>query len=169
MARFRNRLRPINSRKHVIDIQGGLIGGTKVGNDLALAVESTVLANPTEVEVGSTVSSLFLNVQVAATGSAALANVYMYVFKNPSSAITFASFPDPNVVGASALKKLIFHQEMIMTDKSANAIPRTLFKGVLSVPKHMRRMGPDDEIRIMMFSPGVNFDFCIQCIYKDYA
>ncbi len=171
MPRFRSRnnLRPINSRKHVVDIQGGTVAGTKVGNDLALAVESTTLANVTEVEIGSTVKSIFLNVQVSAIGTAALANIYMYVMKNPSSAIAFATFPNGNAVGASNVKKLIFHQEMTMTEKNTTAIPRTLFKGVLKIPRHMQRMGPADEIRIVMFSPGVDFEFCIQCIYKDYA
>ncbi len=167
--RYNNALRPINSRKHVIDNQGGLIAGTGVFISLANAVDSPALANPEQVRTGARVNSFFLNLQVAATGTAALANVYMYVYKNPGNTIASSTFPNGNAVGASDLKKLIFHQEMIMTEKNTTAIPRTLFKGVLSIPKHMRRFGYDDDLIIALYSPGVTYDYCFQCIYKDYT
>ncbi len=135
---------------------------------MAQTVDAPVLANVAEVGTASTINSIFLNVQVAASGSGALANVYMYVWKNPGSNIAAAQVPNGNVVGTSDLKKLVFHQEMIMTEKNTTAISRTLFKGVLKLPRHMRRMGYNDELRIELFSPGVTFDFCIQCIYKEY-
>ncbi len=162
------RLRPINSRKHVVDNQGGLVAGTPVVVKLAETVDSPVLANVAEVATASRVNSVFLNVQVAATGTAALANVYLIVYKNPGNNIAAGNIPNPNVVGSSDFKKMVFHQEMIMTEKNTTAIPRTLFKGVLKVPKHFQRMGYDDEIVLYLFSPGVNFDYCVQCIYKEY-
>ncbi len=165
---FKRNLRPINSRKHIVDIQGGLVAGTQTSNDLILTVDAPVLANVTEVSPGSTVNSIFLNVQVSGIGSGALSNVYMFVWKNPGSNIAAAQIPNGNVVGASDLKKLVFHQEMIMTEKDTTAIPRTLFKGVLKLPRHMRRFGYNDEVRIELFSPGVAYEFCVQCIYKEF-
>ncbi len=169
MARFRrgNSLRPINSVKHVIDNQGGLVAGTQATVSLVEGTNSYAIANADGVPTGSKVNSLFLNVQVAATGTAALANIYMMLYKNPGSNITV--IPDANTIGTSDFKKLVFHQEMIMTEKNTTAIPRTLFKGVLMIPKHMRRIGADDEIRIALLTPGVTYDYCVQCIYKHYT
>ncbi len=170
MVRFRTRnyLRPVNSLKHVIDVQGGLVAGTKQEVVLADTVDNALNTNADNVQTSSVIKSIFLNIQVAASGSGALANVYMYVYKTPSNALNFvAALPDGNTVGTSDVRKLIFHQEMIMTEKNTTAIARTLFKGVLKIPRHMQRMGIDDRLSIAMFSPGVTFDFCIQCIYKE--
>ncbi len=162
-------LRPVNAIKHVVDIQGGLVAGTQQEQPLIDTIDNPLITVANNVATASVVKSIFLNVQVAATGTAALANVYMYVFKNPSNAINFgAAFPDANVVGTSDVRKLIFHQEMTMTEKNTTAIARTLFKGVLKIPRHMQRMGADDRVGIALFTPGVNFDFCVQCIYKEF-
>ncbi len=131
---------------------------------IADAVDNPVLGSPQQVVVGSYVRSFFLNIQVAASGTAALANIYMIVYKNPSNDLVL---PNANVIGTSDLKKVVFHQEMTMTEKNTTAIARTLFKGVLKVPRHMQRMGQDDRIEIQLFAPGVNFDVCVQCIYKE--
>ncbi len=167
MARFRSQLRPINSIKHVVDEQGGLVAGTQTFVILADGVDVYSLADDDGVPTGARVNSIFLNVQVYATGSGALSNVYMYLYKNPGTNI--ATVPNANVVGTSDFKKLIIHQEMTMTEKNTTAIPRTLFKGVLRLPKHMRRWGADDQLAIQLFSPGVTFDYCVQCIYKHYS
>ncbi len=160
-----NYLRPVNTRKHIIDNQGGLIGGTAANVDLVQGVDSAVVSAAEEVEVGAHVKSFFLNVQVAATGTASLANVYMMVYGNPGNNIS--SFPNANVIGTSDVKKMVFHQEMIMTEKNTTAFPRTLFRGVIKVPRKFNRIGQDDRIKIQLFSPGVNYDYCFQCIYKE--
>ncbi len=160
-------MRPINSIKHVVDEQGGLVAGTQTFVILADGVDVYALADDDGIPTGARINSIFLNVQVAATGTAALANVYMYIYKNPGTNIP--TFPNGNVVGTSDQKKLIFHQEMIMTEKNTTAIPRTLFKGVIKLPKHFRRWGADDQMAIALFSPGVNFDYCVECIYKHYS
>ncbi len=168
MPRFNRAIRPVNSRKHIIDLQLGLPIATKISNDLALAVDAPVVTNVTECKVGANVNSIFLNVQFYATSTAALANIYMYVWKNPGSNIAIAQVPNANATGASDMKKLIFHTEMNMSEKNTTAIPRTLFKGVLKLPRHMRRFGQNDQLKIELYSPGVTHDVCIQCIYKEY-
>ncbi len=165
----RSGLRPINSRKNIIDIQGGLVAGTQALNAIIDTEDNPALAQTNEVRTGAKVNSLFLNIQVAAIGTAALANVYMMIYKNAGNNIAAANIPNANVVGASDFKKMVFHQEMTMTEKNTTAIPRTLFKGVLKIPRHMQRFGYDDIIIIALFSPGVDFEYCIQAIYKDYT
>ncbi len=162
--RMSSRLHPVNSKKHVIDNQGGLVAAAPTTVELAEGVDAPTLAATEEVAVGSYVRSIFLNVQVAATGSGALANVYLLVYKNPSNALPVAN---GNVVGASDTKKIIFHQEMLMVQRNTLGIPRTLFKGVLKLPRHMQRFGQDDSLLVQLFSPGVTFDYCVQSIYKE--
>ncbi len=164
MTRF-TRLRPVNSIKHVVDRQGGLPIDTKTDEDVIVAKDSPSLAAVTEVTVGSTVNAIFLNIQVAATSTAALANVYMYVMKNPGGNLTTVK---ANVVGAADIKKFVLHQEMIMTEKNTTAIPRTLFKGVIRIPPRLKRFGTNDKLVISFLSPGVTFDYCVQCIYKEF-
>ncbi len=163
--RFRRDLHPVNSIKHVRDAQGGLVAGTQVLENIVKSVDAPVLANNNEVHVGSHVSNIFLNIQVAATGTAALANVYMYIYGNPGNNI--ATVPNGNAIGVSDFKKMVFHQEMIMTEKNTTAFPRTLFKGVIKIPRKFRRIGHDDRIAVALFSPGVTFDYCLQAIYKE--
>ncbi len=168
-SRRRQSLRPINSRKHIKDEQGALVGGTPTVVVIATTVDSPVLTNPEEVRTGAKIMSLFLNIQVAASQTSALANVYMMIYKNPGGNIFSAQIPNANAVGVSDFKKMVFHQEMIMTEKNTTAIPRTLFKGVLKVPRHFQRFGYDDDLVVQLFSPGITFDYCLQAIYKDYT
>ncbi len=164
MPRFQ-RLRPINSIKHIVDIQGGLIVATRVLNDLVKAVDAPILANTAEVVTGATVNSLYLKVECYATSTAALANCYMYIMKNPGANL---STVNGNVVGASDIKKHVIHQEMVMLEKNTTGLPRILFKGVIKIPRGYRRFGTNDILQIILFTPGVTVDFCIQCIYKEY-
>ncbi len=160
-------LHPVNTIKHVIDRQIGVILNVRDAIDLVQGDENPVLANDIEVVTGSHVKSLFLNVQVAASSTAALANIYMMVYGNPGSNIASGSIPNANVVGTSDFKKMVFHQEMIMTEKNTTAFPRTLFRGVIRVPRKFQRIGQNDRIAVQFFAPGVNYDLCFQCIYKE--
>jgi len=164
MARFSRRLHPVNTIKHIVDRQGGLTVDTQAAEQLAVTVDDPATASSNEVNVGSHINGIYLNVQCAATSTAALANIYMIVVKNPGNNITF---PKGNVVGGSDERKFVIHQEMIMTEKNTTAIPRTLFKGVLKIPGSYSRMGIKDRIQIYLLSPGVTYDYCVQCIYKE--
>ncbi len=91
--------------------------------------------------------------------------MYLIIGKNPGSNLTL---PVPNVVGISDNKKYIFHQEMVMFQQQTNSNPRTVFVGVIGIPKHYRRNGPDDRIVVSLLAPGVNINYCIQCHYKEF-
>jgi len=127
MAKY---LHPVNTVKHVIDRQIGIVATVVDKTDLVIGNENPATANDNEVNIGAHVRSFFLNVQVAATGTAALANIYMMVYGNPGGNIGTANIPNANVVGTSDFRKQVFHQEMIMTEKNTTAFPRTLFRGI---------------------------------------
>ncbi len=169
MARFRTRnsLRPINRIKHVVDVQAAAVPGTGVTHFLVDTTDTPTLAATTEVETGSTVNAIYLKMEVTRTGTTSdvLANVYMLVGKNPGGNLTL---PEPNVVGGNDNKKYVIHQEMIMLQGFNASNPRTLFNGVIVLPRHYRRFGPDDRLQLRVLSPGVNIDYCIQCHYKEF-
>ncbi len=163
-----NALRPVNRIKHVVDTQNATTAGTSQVEALVDAVDAPTLANPIQVQTGSTVNGIFLIVEVTASSSAALSNVYLMVYKNPGNNVALGSIPEPNVVGSSDFKKNVIHQEMIMLQQQTNSNPRTLFKGVIAIPRHMRRFAPDDILNYRILAPGVNINYCSQCHYKEF-
>ncbi len=167
MARFRTnlRLRPINRIKHVVDIQAASTAGTTTINNLIESKDAPVLGNVTEVETGSTVNGIFLKVECYATSSAALSNVYMLVAKNPGGNLGALA---PNQIGADDDKRYVIHQEMVMLQKVTNSNPRTIFVGVIVLPRGYRRFGPNDTLIFEILAPGVNIEYCIQCHYKEF-
>ncbi len=148
-----------------MDIQFGSTAGTVNNVGLIAANDNPALANTTEVETGSTVNGIYLKVEGAATSSAALPNWYMMVVKNPGGNLVF---PAPNVVGASDNKKYVIHQEMVMLQKQTGSNPRTLFNGVIRIPKGYKRFGPNDTLVVTTLAPDVTMDQCIQCHYKEF-
>ncbi len=165
---FRRRmssLRPVNRIKHVVDQQGGLTAGTIGTVGLIQSTDTPVLAQTDDCETGSTVNGIYLKVEANATSSAALANMYMYVWKDPGGNLIR---PAANSVGTNDNKKFVFHQEMIMFQQQDGSNPRTLFNGVIVIPKHLRRNGPNDITEVVLLSPGVNINFCVQAHYKEF-
>ncbi len=167
MPRFRSRnyLRPVNRIKHVIDIQGGLAAGAQVQNALATASDTPDLANVDEVQTGATVRSIYLKVEVYATSSGALSNFYMMIYKNPGGNI--AGFA-PNAVGSNDNKRFVIHQEMVMLQKITPSNPRTVFNGVIKIPRGYQRFAPNDVLELRFMAPGTSMDFCFQCHYKEF-
>ncbi len=159
-------MRPVNRIKHVFDAQGATALGVEFVKNLILTVDAPVLANVNECETGSTVNGIYLKVEVVNTGTTGvLANAYMTLAKNPGNNLTI---PPPNTVGASDNKKYVIHQSMIMLQMVDNSNPRTLFDGVIVIPKGYRRNGPADRLQLSIFSPGVELNICIQAHYKEF-
>ncbi len=168
MPRHFNRmsgLKPVHSIKHVVDLQGALAVGVNAIVAIQTTVDAPVLANTTEVETGSIQNSFFLKVEIVATSSAALSNAYMILMKDPGGGQTQ---PNPNAVGSFDQKALVIHQEMVMLQKQTGSNPRTLFVGVIKVPKIYRRNRPEDRWLVILRTPGITADYCIQAIYKEY-
>ncbi len=158
-------VRPVQRIKHVVDSQFGATAGSTTSLNIVTSVDAPVLANTAECLTGSKVNGIYIHAEVVATSSAALSNMYMAIGKNPGNNITL---PDPNVVGSDDNKKWYFHQEMVMIQQQTNSNPRTIFNGVVVIPKGYRRNGPADRIQIKFLAPGVNTNVCVQAHYKEF-
>ena len=158
-------LRPVHRIKHVVDGQFGVVLNNVQQVQLIIASDAPVLANTSEVETGSTVNGIYLNVEAYATTAGALANVYLSIQKNPGNNLGFVQ---PNTVGSNDDKRYVIHQEMKMLEQSVNGNPRTIFNGVIVIPKGYKRFGPNDRLTLGMFAPGVDINFCLQCHYKEF-
>ncbi len=162
---FRRGLRPVRSIKHIVDSSGGLVAGSTSTTDLINTVADPDLSVANAVADGSTVHSIFLKVEGYATNTAGLANMYMLVFKNPGANLT-----GPNASGAGIVdeKRFIIHQEMVMLEKNTTGNPRTLFHGVIKIPRSYKRNGIKDKLQLLIKTVNVTGDFCAQCIYKEF-
>ncbi len=164
--RRNNSIRPVNRIKHVVDFQAAIALNTQGLHTLIIARDNPALANKSEVETGSIVNGIYLRVEVVNTGvTGVLANAYMLVFKNPGGNL---SVPNANVVGADDNKRYVIHQEMVMLQMQDNSNPRTLFNGVIVLPRGYRRFGPNDILQVELFSPGVELNYCVQAHYKEF-
>ncbi len=167
MPRFRSGMgmRPVHRIKHVVDIQNAATAGAVSTNNIIQTVDAPVLANVIEVETGSKVNAIYLKVELYARTAGALSNAYLIVFKNPGGNLTL---PGPATVGGDDNKRYVIHQEMVMLQRVVNGNPRTLFNGVIMLPRGYRRMGPGDFLQLGILAPGVDIDFCIQAHYKEF-
>ncbi len=169
VARYRSRmaLRPINRIKHVVDANNLQNGATQIDNILIEATDTPTLAATTQVETGSKVNGIYLKVEVAGNEviASGIPNVYMIITKSPGNNI---SVPTANAVGANDNKRFVIHQEMLMIENAVGGNPRTLFNGVIVIPKGMRRFGPNDRLFCSILAPILNIAACIQCHYKEF-
>ncbi len=163
--RFRSALHPVNRIKHVIDTQAGTTAGANLDIFLAVAKDDPALATVTDVHTGCTINGIYIHLETNATSSAALSNAYMYVFKNPGGNLTP---PSVNAVGSSDNKRFVIHQEMVMLQQQTNSNPRTVFNGVVVIPRGYRRFAPNDTLLVRVNSPGTNNNWCLQAHYKEF-
>ncbi len=177
MPRFRN-LRPINSRKNVVEFSGMLPAGTNtVFDNVITGVDQADLASVDEVTTGSTVNGFFCSV-FAYTEGGELANevplVDWYLIKDNGGTFgtTFDAthLPTPGATGSNVNKRHIIHEEKGLAgggNLSLNGVPM-VFKGVIKIPRHMRRIAVGDRFRLCMRS---NFatKVCNKFIYKWYS
>ncbi len=167
---FRNRnrglgLRPVETVKHVVDNQGGLVIGVTTPIDIIKTVESPVIGNSNEVRNPCTVHGVFMHIEVSSTTSAAIGNVYMALYKSTNNLLGTI---DPQTIGSNANKRYVIHQEMTMAERSTAGNPRVLFKGVVVIPRGYKRFGANDRLELVLKTTGVAMDFCVQTIYKEF-
>jgi len=165
-------LRPVNRLKHVIDTNGAISMGGQSVTDVISSVESPSVTVSNQCVTASIVNSIYLRVEVIGKDSAGgVDNIYMYVYKNPSNEL-----PQPPVdaIGVSNKRKFVIHQEMMMLDfkGTTSGFPRTLFKGVIKIPKQYQRNGVNDRLQVVLgHRPAETTqltEFCLQCIYQEY-
>ncbi len=161
-------LRPVHRIKHVVDTSATITAGTQLVVELIRSVDAPVLSAATHVETGSKVNGIYIRAEVASneTDAGAIPNIYFNVWKNPGTVIT--TLPNGNVVGTSDLKRYCIHQEMVMMNNLAGGNPRTIFNGVIKIPRGYIRQGPDDRLQVTFFSTAVNAAVCLQAHYKEF-
>ncbi len=179
MARYNQgmRLRPVKSIKHVVDASGTTTGGTNSIVDLIDAVASPANTVSNQVGDGATVHGIFISVEiVGAVAYAGVPRVYMVIYKNPGNNVAVG---DISNIGVSDRRRFVLHQEMTMISQQASSagggdftFPRTMFKGVVRLPRTFKRMGIDDKLQFVISneigeSTGTT-RWCIQCIYKEF-
>ncbi len=171
VRRFNPSIRPVQSLKHIVDVATSTVLAVQSVVPIIEANVSPALGSPTQVNEGSTVNSIYLRVEVLATNVfAGVPRIYMAVFKHVANS---GGVPNANGTGISAIKKRIIHQEMIMIGgNEASAFPRTLFVGVIKIPKSLRRIGYLDRFEVLLQNgsgetTGIT-NACVQAIYKEY-
>ncbi len=159
-------LRPVHRIKHVVDVEG-VITDTQSAVDVILSTDTPSLAATNSCQTGSKVNGIYLKVECNRTAGTGRSNMYLAVFKQPGGAI---SPPAADAVGASAIKKYVIHQEMVMLGDFTENMPRVLFNGVIKIPKGYIRNGPADKLIVLLKAGGnsVSADFCLQCHYKEF-
>ncbi len=151
----------------MVDQSATLTAGSQLNQNIVIAKDDPTTAVTTSVAVGSKINGIYLRVEVASneTDAGAIPNVYLLVTKNPGGNITI---PTASAVGANDNKRFVIHQEMIMLNNLAGGNPRTLFNGVIVIPKGYRRFGPNDTLEVSILSPQVNIAECMQVHYKEF-
>ncbi len=170
MARYRTMaLRPINRIKHVVDSNAAVAAAAVNTIVVADATDTPTLASTTSVETGARVNGVYIRVEAASNEAidlGAIPNFYLMISKTPGNNITL---PSPAAVGASDNKRFIIHQEMTMLEnKGQGSNARTIFNGVVVIPKGMRRFGPDDQMQVSTLCPALDTVVCLQAHYKEF-
>ncbi len=172
MARYRSRgmaLRPVNRIKHVVDASATVAAAATAGFPIASATDTPTLAATGSVETGSKINGFYIRVEAAsneAISLGAIPNFYFLLWKNPGGNLTV---PALNLVGSDDNKRFVIHQEMTMIEnKGQGSNPRTIFNGVIVIPKGMRRMGPNDIWTVQTLCPILDNAVCIQVHYKEF-
>ncbi len=167
MARFNRARSPINSIKHIIDSEGA-VGQAASVNVIATAVPNvdTSVFKPGDIRVGATINGFFLSVFIiGATGAPLSGSSNWYIAKTGEG--QFASLPQPGATGLSKIRNQIIHEEKGVSG-SGDGTPMA-FKGVVAVPRGMRRMREGDQWSIVLANGQVeNSTFCVKAIYKSY-
>ncbi len=163
-----NRLRPVDSIKKVIDVEAGLVAATTSTNVLLNTTSGTawVDANDSSVPQGCHVYGLYLSIYATLDGSpdASVPVINWFIFKNPSGSLTP---PVPGATGGNENRRFILHEQKgLLGFDTPGAPPRKLFEGVIKIPRHMQRMGRDDEITVLIRAENQAGFFCLKSIYK---
>ncbi len=169
-------LRPIDSVKHIVETSSIIAATTNtVALNFLAGVDTYQLSDSNGVPTGAKVNGFFVSVFIISEGGELASEVPLadwYIIKSPGNAFTAfdaTGLPTPGQTGIHANKRHIIHTEKGLTgggNLSLAGIPM-VFKGVIAVPKHMRRIGEGDSFKLVM---RTNFasKFCIQIIYKHY-
>ncbi len=159
-------LQPINSVKHILDSEG-VVQQVNSRTVIAVGVPNvdTAVFKPGDIRTGGKINGFFIIVTAIGTSSAAIDgnfNWYLAKFHDGQTVV-----PTPGQTGISKLRNQIIHEEKGVV-ASGDGTPRD-FKGVIAIPKGMRRMREGDSWEIVSLMTGTgDVNQCIKVIYKSY-
>ncbi len=168
--RSRRRIPPMQSFKHVIDADGTLATGVSAVVPLSDGVNIKTGAFPTQTITGEVINGIFVTIFIiGSTGQPVDRPQNWYIAKSRSGQNSTTDFPIPGESGVSEVRNQIFHEEKGLVgsgDGTAMA-----FKGVIAVPRGMRRMREGDQIFIKLKNDDAMNDthFCVKAIYKSLS
>ncbi len=173
MPRFGRRMssiRPVNRTKQIVDAEGALTGAATSRTPIGITVEvPTSPYKPGDLMVGSTVNGIFLSLFIiGATGAPLVGSLNWYIAKIRAGQDPVTDLPLPGSTGVSEIRNQIFHEEKGLAG-SGDGTPMA-FKGVIAVPKGMRRMRSGDQfiVAIRSLDATVDATFCLKAIYNSY-
>ncbi len=126
----------------------------------------TATFKPGDIRVGATINGFYLSIFViGSTGAPLSGPINWYIAKTGEG--QFASLPEPGQTGVSKLRNQIVHEEKGLSG-SGDGTPM-VFKGVIAVPRGMRRMREGDQWQVVINgTTGDTNNFCVKSIYKSY-
>ncbi len=155
---------PINTVKHIIDSEG-VVTSVNSRNVIALGVpQVSTTFDPSEVRQGAKINGFFLSIfMLGASGQPVVGTGNWYLIK-----LHTAQTGPPNAggTGSSSLRNQIIHEEKgVLASGDGTAMA---FKGVIAVPRGMRRMRQGDSWEVILRMSGADdANFCVKAIYKE--
>ncbi len=150
-----------------MDVSGGLTA-TQADSRIVNVVPNvdSAVFTPGDVRVGSKINGFFISVFIiGATGAPISGSIDWFIVKLHEGQA--ASLPVPGQTGSSKIRNQIFHEEKGLSG-SGDGTPM-VFKGVIAIPRGMRRMREGDSFFISAkMATGDTGTFCIKAIYKSY-
>ncbi len=143
------------------------VGGVST-NPIAVAVPNvdTATFKPGDIRVGAHINAFFLSIFIiGATGAPIGGSINWYLWKSHEGQTGVT----PGLTGTSKIRNQIIHEEKGLAgsgDGTAMA-----FKGVIVIPKSMRRMREGDSWEIKLALNAVasgDATFCLKAIYKSF-
>ncbi len=159
--------RPINRTKNILDISGAVAGGATSVQSIATAVDTpTSPFKPGDVTVGGKINGFYVSLYViGSTGAPLSGPINWYLWKQHAGQA--ATQPTPGATGTSELRNQIIHEEKGLSG-SGDGTPM-VFKGVIAVPKGMRRMRSGDVWQIALNSDVADTNnFCTKVIFNAF-
>ncbi len=159
----------VDSIKNIGSVFTASATGVKTIVNVAIAKDSPVTANVTEVKRGSKIFRIWLEIWIYASAEAVAGithGIDFYIYKDPGANLTP---PIPGTTGSSNEKKFIFKTwKGLIGARTQGSAPYT-WKGWIRIPKIYQRMGTDDRIDLVFQSTGVNAILCTNTIYKWFS
>ncbi len=161
----------IHSVKHIIDANGVNTGGVKSVVPLTKVVNArTEPFDPVELVVGETVNAMFIEVfMIGSSGTGVDQPQNWYICKARAGQDLIADFPTPSSTGTSEFRSQIFHEEKGLVGSADGS--QMIFKGVIVIPKGMRRQRAGDQFAIELHNqdPANDSNFCVKAIFKSFS